>query len=70
VLAALLAVMGVLAILVVAVAGGAVTAIYQTALYEYGRTGAVPVGFSPGSIENAFRPKAQPSFFGIGKDRR
>jgi len=42
---------------VVSAVGAAMSGIFQTALYLYASTGAVPTGFSPVAIEAAFRPK-------------
>jgi len=60
----LLLVMAVLYWIVVAVAGSAVTTIYQTALYLYSRHDTVPVGFNAEYMRSAFAPRPERKFFG------
>ena len=41
----------------VAVVASALSVVYQTALYRYAETGAVPAAFSSVDLHGAFRPK-------------
>lgn len=50
-------------LLILSVAGSALTTIYQTALYQYCKTGTTPVGFSPTSLQGAFATKPESKFF-------
>lgn len=48
----------------VAIASASMNAIFQTALYIYCRTGAVPMGFQASSMQGAFREKPARKVFG------
>jgi hypothetical protein len=52
-------------VLVTAVVGGAITAIYQTALYLYCRNGLVAQGFSPDALQGAFMVRPERKVFGM-----